>query len=93
MRGRYGKLIVFNRKDNEPTRIGIVVSSKLGGATVRNRAKRKVREVFRAEMSSKSIGCDITYILWTVEWTFSDIQGDIHELLMKSAPDPRSPRP
>lgn len=33
------------------SRIGIVASKKLGGAVVRNRAKRLIREVFRTQAS------------------------------------------
>jgi ribonuclease P protein component len=35
------------RQENEPTRLGIAATKKLGGAVNRNRAKRLIREVFR----------------------------------------------
>jgi ribonuclease P protein component len=35
----------------ERDRLGIVASRKLGGAVVRNRAKRRLREVFRRGLS------------------------------------------
>jgi ribonuclease P protein component len=35
------------------SRIGIVASKKLGGAVVRNRAKRLIREMFRTEASPR----------------------------------------
>lgn len=34
-------------KENGPTRLGLVVSRKVGGAFLRNRFKRIIREVFR----------------------------------------------
>jgi ribonuclease P protein component len=35
-------------------RLGIIASRKLGGAVVRNRAKRRLREIFRHETSRQS---------------------------------------
>jgi ribonuclease P protein component len=44
--GRYFT-VVASPSEAPATRLGIVASRKLGGAVVRNRAKRLIREVFR----------------------------------------------
>jgi ribonuclease P protein component len=46
IRGRFSTIFVLDR-GTPNSRIGIVASKKLGGAVVRNRAKRLIREVFR----------------------------------------------
>ena len=46
-RGRYFILIARQREVEGPTRLGITVSRRVGGAVVRNRVKRLVREAFR----------------------------------------------
>ena len=59
--GRYFTIIVSPNAgdralDNEASgsvRLGIVASRRLGGAVVRNRAKRLIREVFRTEAASQ----------------------------------------
>ena len=45
-----GKLVVLYAHvvPGEPSRLGIVASKKVGGAVVRNRTKRRLREVGRA---------------------------------------------
>lgn len=42
-------------------RLGITVTRKLGGAVVRNRCKRRIRELFRvqAPLVLNEIGCDL----------------------------------
>ncbi|MGE3957857.1 MAG: ribonuclease P protein component [Vicinamibacterales bacterium] len=44
----------------EVGRLGIAATRKLGGAVVRNRAKRLVREVFRRNKPAK--GCDVVIV-------------------------------
>ena len=46
LHGRFMTVFVLPRADGR-TRLGIAATKKLGGAVVRNRAKRLVREVFR----------------------------------------------
>jgi ribonuclease P protein component len=47
--GRYLTVIAAPAPGTE-TRLGIVASKKLGGAVVRNRAKRLIRQVFRTSV-------------------------------------------
>jgi ribonuclease P protein component len=47
--GRYLTIIAMPATGLQ-TRLGIVASRKLGGAVVRNRAKRLIRQVFRTEV-------------------------------------------
>lgn len=84
VKGRYGKLVVFKRENDNPTRIGIVVSAKRGKAFRRNRAKRQIREVIRVLLPQLKPGFDLSLIMWEIEFTFEDIQKDIMEMLGQS---------
>lgn len=59
-------------------RIGIVASRKVGGAVVRNRAKRLVREVFRHATDLFPAGLDVVVIVraGAHELAFADAQGE-----------------
>ncbi len=53
--------MVMDRKDGGPTRLGITVTRKVGGAVRRNRIKRLAREWFRTR--SREFGsCDLVLI-------------------------------
>ena len=52
--GRYLTIIAIPAHDG--ARLGIVASRKLGGAVVRNRAKRLIREVFRRHAQPAGAG-------------------------------------
>lgn len=55
-------LLLYARGDSAGARLGIVASRKIGTAVVRNRAKRLVREAFRATRDLWTPGIDVVVI-------------------------------
>ena len=56
-------LVLYARKNRTGTnRIGITVSKKLGGAVVRNRVRRRLREVYRLSEDQFQPGGDIVVV-------------------------------
>jgi len=49
-------------RPTRPTRIGVTVTRKVGGAVIRNRIKRLVREAFRRAHPGFDAGLDIVWI-------------------------------
>jgi ribonuclease P protein component len=60
--GRDLVLYVFPRGSDEPPRLGLSVSRKVGGAVERNRVKRLLREAFAQEAERLPIGADAVVI-------------------------------
>jgi ribonuclease P protein component len=57
-------ICVLKRKDNnEIRRLGLITSKKVGCAVCRNRAKRRLREIFRTNKHKLTPGLDIIFIL------------------------------
>ena len=46
-------------RQGQPPRVGFVVSKAVGGAVVRNRTKRRLREILRADLASLPPGVDL----------------------------------
>ena len=58
-----GYLVLYARKNRTlGNRVGITVSKKLGKAHVRNRTRRRLREIYRLNESSFQSGWDIVVV-------------------------------
>ena len=58
-----GYLVLYARKNRTNTnRVGITVSKKLGHAVVRNRVRRRIREVYRLNEEKFQPGWDIVIV-------------------------------
>ena len=71
-------VVLYARKNGtDTTRVGITVSKKLGHAVVRNRVRRRLREVYRLHESSFQPGWDIVIVARskTVGADFSKLTG------------------
>lgn len=76
-------MAVYCRRNNlGVTRLGITVSSKLGGAVVRNRARRRLREAYRLQESFFRKGYDIVIVARgkTVSVPFGQLCGSMKGL-------------
>ena len=61
-----GFLVLYARKNRTPgNRVGITVSKKLGKAHVRNRTRRRLREVYRLNEDCFRSGWDIVVVART----------------------------
>ena len=56
-------LVLYCRQNGQNhNRLGVTVSTKLGGAVVRNRARRRLREVFRLAQPEMKQGYDVILV-------------------------------
>jgi ribonuclease P protein component len=64
------------------TRLGVSVSSKLGGAVVRNRVRRRIKEAYRLREDRFSKGVDIVVVARSraVGADFSALGGELLRL-------------
>ena len=58
-----GYLVLYARRNRtQCNRVGITVGKKLGGAVVRNRVRRRLREVYRLNEAAFAPGWDIVVV-------------------------------
>ena len=73
-----GMIVLYARKNRTSTnRVGITVSKKLGHAVVRNRIRRRIREIYRLNEEKFQPGWDIVIVARskTVGADFSKLTG------------------
>ena len=49
-------------RSEAPSRLGMAVSKRVGSAVVRNRVKRRIRELFRQHKSYFESPCDVVFV-------------------------------
>ncbi len=83
-------LLVRPRRDQDPSiRLGITVSGKVGGAVVRNRMKRRFRELARMVLPHSGIaGADHVLIgrAGGIEKAFPELRADLEGALARLRP-------
>jgi len=82
--GRY-LLMFYQGSGTLPTRVGITVSGKVGGACVRNRTKRRLREALRLVLERDDPGAVMVFVATRriLSASFEEIRADIHSLMAR----------
>ena len=70
----------WKRRDNNPSRVGFTVTRRVGNAVVRNRVKRRLREIARQDKAHAPAGFDYVIIgrKSTIPRAFSDLEKDLN---------------
>ena len=82
-----GMLVLYARRNRTGVnRVGFTVSTKLGHAVVRNRVRRRLREVYRLNEEKFQPGWDIVVVARsrTVNAKFSQLTGSFLSLAQKA---------
>jgi ribonuclease P protein component len=81
-------VFVLPRSETGATRMGVTASSKIGGAVIRNRVKRLVREAFRRHRLLFPTGLDVVFIAKksAVDADYEQVVGEIETLCRKHFP-------
>lgn len=81
-------VLAVDRNELEGTRFGFVVGRRVGGAVVRNRVKRRLREAVRRHLEEVPGGWDVVLIARppVASAPFADVEGALVQLLSRAKP-------
>jgi ribonuclease P protein component len=81
-----GVILYYSKNSAQDTRVGIIVSKKVGNAVVRNRIKRIIREIFRLNWPDIKSGYDIIIITRKSirEKSFHDIEKTFIDIMRRA---------
>jgi len=78
--------VVYCRRNGSPgNRLGVTVSTKLGGAVQRNRIRRRLKEIYRINEGKMSAGFDVVIVarMRSRYSGFGELESSILSLLRK----------
>jgi ribonuclease P protein component len=86
----YGKLMIVSVLSNAgegAARVGIITSSRVGGAVARNRVRRRIREIVRVERSRLLPGIWLVIVARrpAIEAAFSELRAEWQQLIRRAA--------
>ena len=87
--GRLMTVFVRNT-DADHARLGIAATRKIGGAVIRNRAKRRTRELFRNHKPAAALDIVVVPRREFLDASYSSLEREFDTLLERAA---RSPQP
>lgn len=80
-----GRLVVYARPNGRAdTRLGISVGRRCGGAVVRNRIKRLIREAFRQGRAALPHGHDIVVVALPGQYAYDDVRQRLGALVSEA---------
>ena len=85
--GKYLVLAILMRDAEEPTRIGIIATKRLGNAVSRNQVRRRIREIFRLNQHRIKKGFWVVTIarLSAAKAAFDELQRDWLRLVERAS--------
>jgi ribonuclease P protein component len=78
VQGRWLRMTALRRPSDEPARLGVVTSRRVGGAVQRNRTRRRLREIFRARRGEFAPGLWLVVVAkpGAAEASFAELRED-----------------
>ena len=86
-------VVYCRRNGRKENRLGVTVSTKIGGAVQRNRIRRRLKEIYRLNEGSLSTGYDVVIVarMRSRYATYSELEASVMSLFRKLNINDRQP--